>query len=175
MGWCSKIRFNLDCGGEEIDDYFEVNFSNAQHFASERFKATVRPFTHPFIYKSLRQLKPMHKLVHQAVIEEYKKFVSAVKGVIPIQGLIRTLWCFAATPAFLATRAMCELHDGFTKSFPNPDDRFGFLEFTPALQQFRERLSRDLVTGDEHSTWVGNACKRVANFEKVMRSSGGTS
>jgi len=169
MHWSRKLRMTMNTGREDFNDYFPVDL-RAGRFEKKRTNIStlklISKFNDDFVSETLKRLTPIKNAVHQAVIDKYKKFVMAMKPFISISALIRTIWCFAATPAVLGTRIMCELRDRLIVAFKQKE--FDVLKLSPALEKFRERALNDLVQGEEADSWVSKACGRVGAFEKVL-------
>lgn len=174
MHWSQKVRITMNTGREDFDDYFPVDLKTSR-FQQKKPKVStlklISKFNEAFVSEALRRLTPIQNAVHQAVIDEYKKFLKSMKPFISIVALVRTIWCYAATPAVLGTRAMCELRDRLCGAF-RPDG-FQVVTLAPALGKFCKRALVDLVQGDEACTWVAKACQRVGDFERVLANEAG--
>jgi len=174
MHWCQKVRITMDTGRNEFNDFFPIDLQTSRFKVKKAHVSTLKlisKFNEAFVSSALTRLTSIQNAVHQAVIDEYKKFVETLKPFISIAPLVRTIWCFAATPAVLGTRAMCELRDRISRAF-SPDG-FNVVTLAPALGKFRGRALEDLVQGAEADLWVAKACKRVGDFEKVLANEAG--
>jgi len=174
MSWSQKLRITMNTGREDFDDYFPIDLKTSRFTQKKPNVSTLKlisKFNEAFVSEALRRLTPIQFAVHQAVIDEYKKFAKSMKPFISIVALVRTIWCYAATPAVLGTRAMCELRERLSGAFrPNG---FKVVTLAPALGKFCKRALDDLVQGDEACTWVAKACQRVGDFQKVLANEAG--
>jgi len=174
MHWSQKLRITMNTGREDFDDYFPIDLKTSRFEQKKPNVSTLKlisKFNEAFISEALRRLTPMQFAVHQAVIDEYKKFAKSMKPFITIVALVRTIWCYAATPAVLGTRAMCELRERLIGAFrPNG---FEVVTLAPTLGKFCKRALDDLVQGDEACSWVAKACQRVGDFQKVLANEAG--
>jgi len=174
MHWSQKVRITMNTGREDFDDFFPVDLKTNRFEQKKPNVPTLKlisKFNDAFVSDALRRLNPIQNAVHQAVIDEYKKFLKSMKPFLSIVALVRTIWCYAATPAILGTRALCELRDRLSGSFkPNG---FKVVTLAPTLGKFCKRALDDLVQEDEACTWVAKACQRVADFQRVLANEAG--
>jgi len=180
LHWCKKVRIALQEGPNEFDAAFEVDLHRKKFIPEPGLTMLQRfsKFYSPTTLESMRQLKEIYRAVRLAGIDEWREFSAALKKYLPVEVLIKELWRFSASTAWLASRAMCELRKGTEKVLEKGDPRreLDLCALVPTLQKFRDRCSSDLVevvdtASRPEQLWVDAASRRLGDFEEALEKS----